>query len=164
MQIRVAEYADVEPLRDYAAALFAERLPGIYDRAAPSVDEEIEFVRSHAEPENAVLLVAEEDERIVGLLGFIGRQLAEERHAGEFGLSVAEGHRGAGIGSALIEGLVSWAPQHGVSRIECRCWANNPDALRLYRRMGLVQEGLARRAIVRDGEEIDVCLLARLLP
>jgi RimJ/RimL family protein N-acetyltransferase len=34
----------------------------------------------------------------------------------------------------------------------------------LYRRLGFVDEGLARRAVIRDGEPVDVHLMARLLP
>lgn len=163
MHIRPVTYADTEALRDYAQALFAERLPGIYHRATPTLEEEREFIRSHIEPENSAMFVAEEDARIVGLIGLLARQLAEERHTGEFGLSVAREYRGRGIGTALIEALVEWASEHGITRIEAKSWANNPGSARLYKRMGFEEEGRARGAIIRDGELIDVVLLARRL-
>ena len=164
MHIRTATEADAAALCRYAEALFAEDLPGIFHREAPTVEEEIEFVRSHAEPTNSTLLIAERDGEIIGVIGFMGGKRDEERHAGEFGISVSKAHRGQGIGTALIEALVDWAPEGGVSRIECYSWANNPGSARLYRRMGFVEEGRMRRAIVRDGETIDVLLLARLFP
>ncbi len=110
MRIRVAEESDAEALRAYAEVLFAEDLPGIYRREAPSLEDERAFIRSHVAPANSTLMVAEEDGRIVGIIGFLGHDLPDERHAGEFGLSVAEGYRGRGIGTALIEALLAWAP------------------------------------------------------
>jgi len=163
VNIRTATDADASALRDYAEALFSEDLPGIFRREPPTLEEEAEFIRSHLERENATLLLAEEDGQIVGILGFIGHQRAEESHSGEFGISVAREYRGRGIGTALIEALIAWAPKHGVSRIECYSWSNNPGSARLYRRMGFVEEGRLRQAIMRDGEAIDALLLARLL-
>jgi len=164
MRIRVAQESDAEALRAYAEALFAEELPGIYRREVPSLEDELAFIRSHVDPANSTLMLAEEDGRIVGIIGFLGHDPPDERHSGEFGLSVAEGYRGRGIGTALIEALLEWAPPRGISRIEVRSWSNNPAATRLYRRMGFVQEGYAREAILRDGEAIDVHVMARLLP
>lgn len=163
MQIRTATEADASALRLYAQALFSEHLPGIFDRHTPTLEEEIEFIRSHTLPDNSTLLIAEKDDQIAGLLGFIGGKLAEQRHAGEFGISVAKEYRAQGIGTALIEALVAWAPEHGISRIECRSWSNNPGSARLYRRMGFVEEGRLHHAVLRDGESIDELVLARLL-
>jgi RimJ/RimL family protein N-acetyltransferase len=164
MRIRTVTEDDALALCFYAEALFAEHLPGIYDREAPTLEQELAFIRSHTEPENSTMFVAEEDRRVLGNIGFIGRTLAEERHAGEFGLSVAKEYRGRGIGTALIEALLAWAPAHGIWRVEVKSWSNNPGSKRLYERMGFAEEGLARAAIIRDGEMIDVIMMARLLP
>ena len=101
-----------------------------------------------------------------GLPGIFKRPdptLEEERHAGTLLLSVASSHRGHGIGTALVEALIAWAPTAGVSRIQAWAWANNPGSIALYERLGFEREGLCRHAIVSDGESVDVVLLARLL-
>lgn len=163
VQIRTATESDAEELRDYVVRLFSERLPGIFKRPDPTVEEEREFIRSRIEPDNSTLLVAIEDGRIVGVIGFLGGILEEERHAGTFALSVDSAHRGRGIGTALIEALLDWAPGDGVSRIQGWAWANNPGAIALYERMGFQREGVCRRAVISGGRPIDVVLLARLL-
>ncbi len=163
LEIRPAVAADAAELLQYASRLFSEGLPGIFRRPIPTPDEEREFIRSHVEPANSTLLVAILDGRIVGLVDFVGGTLAEESHAGTFGLSVDSAHRGHGIGTALIEALLSWAPEQGIARIQAWAWVNNPGAIALYERLGFVREGLCRHAVVVDGEPIDVVLLARLL-
>ncbi|MDI6843144.1 MAG: GNAT family protein [Anaerosomatales bacterium] len=163
MIIREATVEDAAALAEYAAELFAEGLPGIFSRSAPSLEEEIAFISSRIEPENSTLLVAEESGVAVGLLDFVGGTLVEDRHAGVFGVSVRRGWRGRGIGTALIEALLAWAPAHGIERVEARAWASNPRAIALYERLGFEREGVLRSAIKRDGAPIDVMVLARLL-
>jgi RimJ/RimL family protein N-acetyltransferase len=100
---------------------------------------------------------------VVGLLDFVGGTLPEEVHSGLFGLSVSRDHRGHGIGSALVQELLMWAPTRGISRVEVRAWVSNPRALALYERLGFEREGVLRNAVVVDGEPIDVVVLSRLL-
>jgi RimJ/RimL family protein N-acetyltransferase len=161
--IRTATLEDVEALRDYAGRLFAEHLPGIFRRDTPTIEQELEYLGSYLEPENATILVAEREGGIVGMLGFMGEKLAEEAHSGTLGVSVDAEARGTGIGTNLIEALIDWAPAHGITRIQLLAWANNPGSIRLYERLGFEREGVLRRAIITDGEPVDVLLLARLL-
>jgi RimJ/RimL family protein N-acetyltransferase len=161
--IRHATIADVEPLRSYTHALFAERLPGIYRRTPPTIEDEVEFVRSHTEPANSALFVATSGDEVVGLLDFVGGSLSENAHAGVFGISVASGMRGCGLGTRLVAELLDWAPTVGIRRVEVRCFSTNPRALALYRRLGFTDEGCLREAVSVDGESVDVFVLARLL-
>ena len=163
LEIRPATDEDAEELRQFAARLFAEKLPGIFRRQVPSLEGEREFIRSRIEPDNSTLLVARLEGFAVGLLDFVGETIAEEAHAGTFGLSVDREHRGQGIGTALLEALVAWAPAHGISRLQAWAWVNNPQAIALYERLGFEREGLCRQAVISDGEPVDVVLLARLL-
>lgn len=161
--IREATMDDVVELHGYALALFAERLPGIYSRENLTLEQEIEFLTPHVEQHNAVMFVAEEDGEIVGNVGFVGGKLAELAHAGEFGISMAAGYRGRGIGTRLIRALEEWAPARGITRIEVHAFSTNPGGLRLYERLGYEHEGLLRRAAMVDGEPVDIFVLSKLL-
>ncbi|TLM97768.1 MAG: GNAT family N-acetyltransferase, partial [Actinobacteria bacterium] len=163
LEIREATEEDAPELRDYAEALFAERLPGVFSWPVPTLEDEIAFVRAHVEPENSALLVAVVDGVIAGLASLTGGTLAEDRHTGTFGLSVARDFRGRGIGTALIRALLSWARRHRITRVQCWSWASNPRAISLYERLGFEREGVARQAIVSAGRPVDAILLAILL-
>jgi putative acetyltransferase len=129
----------------------------------PTLEDEVSFITAHTSAANSILLMAEVDGEIAGLIGLEGEPLPEEAHVGTFGVSVDQAWRGRGIGGALIDALVTWAGDNGVTRVQGYVWATNPRALELYQRHGFVLEGLSRRAIMRDGESIDVYLIARLL-
>jgi RimJ/RimL family protein N-acetyltransferase len=163
MVIREATIEDAAALAEYAAELFSEGLPGIFARPAPSLEDETAFIRSRLEPANSTLLLAEEGGTVIGLLDFAGGTLPENRHAGTFGVSERSGWRGRGVGTALIERLLAWAPAHGVERIEAHAWATNPRAVALYERLGFEREGELRGAVKRDGTPIDVIVLARFV-
>ena len=102
MMIRTATPDDAPQLRDYAERLFAERLPGIFRRDAPTLDQEVAYIAACTEPANSTLLVAEEDGAIVGLAGLQGESNAEEAHVATLAISVARECRGRGVGTALI--------------------------------------------------------------
>ena len=161
--IRDATEADAEALRAYATSLLAENLPGIYGGPAPSLAEEIAYVRSRTAPANCALIVAVRDGDVLGAVDFVGGHHAEEAHAGEFGVSVARGSRGCGLGTRLVDALLAWAPTAGIRRVEVQVFACNPRALALYRRLGFEDEGVLREALMVDGEPVDMHVLARLL-
>ncbi len=54
----------------------------------------------------------------------------------EFGVSVVAGHRGRGIGRALIDHLERWAANHGVERMVLNVSEANEGAIRLYHELG----------------------------
>lgn len=162
--IRTAAIGDAEPLMAYAARLFSEGLPGIFRRDPPTFEQEVEFIRSRVGPDGCTLMVAlDEAGSIVGLLDFMREPLDEQAHCGTFGISVDRDHRGEGVGTALLEALFAWAPEHGITRIQAYAWATNPRAIELYERHGFEREGVLRRSLLRDGCYIDTIALAKLL-
>ena len=67
---------------------------------------------------------------------------------GEFGVSVVEGHRGHGIGRALIAHLERWAAGRGVQRMILTVAEANPDAIRLYHALGYTEyDRVMRKAL-----------------
>jgi RimJ/RimL family protein N-acetyltransferase len=159
--IREVSFDDAEGLQQYASKLFAERLPGLYERPAPSLDDERAYVASHLTRDNSTLLAAFVDGRVAGLAGILGRDLPQESHVGMVGVSVDQDFRGRGVGTSLLTALLEWAPRHDLIRVEIEAFANNPRAIELYERLGFAREGVRRGAVLVDGEYIDVVGLAQ---
>ncbi len=162
--IREALEADAKELQRYTAEVLAERLPTVLGFAKPpTVEEERKFLGRCIQSPNSVVLIAELDGELVGMLDFHGHMEPQWRHAGVFGMSTAKSRRGQGIGTALIEALLRWAPSHGVTRIELEVLGNNLGAIRLYECLGFEHEGCRRGAIVVAEKSVDVILMAKLL-
>lgn len=162
--IRHAVASDATALHDFMVGIVAERLPVLYERAAaPSVDEEREFIERFAGASRSALFVAAIGDRVVGVLDFHGHKRAQAAHGGAFGMSVSAEERGKGVGRALLQALVDWAPAVGLSRLELEVFATNARAIALYGAMGFQLEGTRRGAVVVNGQAVDVLVMSRLL-
>lgn len=124
--------------------------------------EEREYLERVAAADNSLAIFATVDEQFVGSLTFDGGRRRRLRHVGEFGISVTRAYAGLGIGQAMIEYMLDWAQASGVVRkINLKVRVDNEGAIRLYRRMGWVEEGRTTRDTLIDGKFND-CLFMGL--
>ena len=109
--------------------------------------------------EGAMLLVADAGRQIVGAV-----------HASisggivDLGMFVVDGHRGAGLGRALLEAVIGWARVAGAHKISLAAWTTNHPAIGLYARYGFRVEGTRRRHYRRrDGALWDSLVMGLVL-
>jgi RimJ/RimL family protein N-acetyltransferase len=109
-----------------------------------------------------LILVAECDGTLVGELSFTAPTLRRIAHCGRFGIYVAENARGRGIGEALIKTLLTWAVAHPVlQKVWLGVLSTNPGAVRLYQRLGFVEEARrSREFCLPQGRYADDILMA----
>lgn len=102
--------------------------------------------------------------QIIGLVVADGKGRRAIQHRAGIGLSVANGWRGRGVGTALMEQIIAWARDSGViTRLELEALVRNETAIRLYERLGFQREGLVRHALLRHGEYLDEISMGLLL-
>jgi RimJ/RimL family protein N-acetyltransferase len=165
ISIRPAEGSDASELVALAAAIGGE--PGGWllttEAWRPVADERryLKAVRRHAD---AAVLVALDDDRIVGRLSLARDPHPASTHVADLGMMVAASHRRRGIGRKLLEAAVSWARAAGVEKLELHVFPWNEPAIRLYEDFGFEREGLRRRHYLRDGVAVDALLMAYHLP
>jgi RimJ/RimL family protein N-acetyltransferase len=127
-------------------------------------DQEREYLARVAGSDNSLAIVAIADGAIIGGLTFDGGTRPRLRHAGEFGISVAQAWAGRGIGRAMLEYLIAWAEAGGVVRkINLKVRADNEGAIRLYRSMGWVHEGRTTRDTLINGQFNDCLIMGRAI-
>jgi putative acetyltransferase len=118
-----------------------------------------------AEPKpNEFLLLALMDGEVAGNAGLMQPNNSPRRsHAMHLGLAVREAFQRQGVGSALMEALVSIADNWlNVSRIELTVFTDNERAIALYRKHGFEIEGTHKAYALRAGKFADTYSMARL--
>ncbi len=111
------------------------------------------------------ILGAFDGERLCGTAGLSVSARIQERHkALLFGMAVAAGHGGRGIGRLLVDDLLARAAaMPHVTQVTLSVTAGNAAAERLYRACGFTVYGREPRAVCIDGEFFDKLLMVRML-
>jgi RimJ/RimL family protein N-acetyltransferase len=139
-------------------SLFLSREPGEFNVPVPT---ERLFIRQTNARKNGIILLALDQDDVVGMIDFHGGNRQRSLHTGEFGMSVRKDHWGRGIGAHLLDAVIDWARQNGLTRkIKLRVQANNERAIALYRSRGFVEEGVLRREYRVHGQWVDTILMA----
>jgi len=113
--------------------------------------------------EGYVGFVAELDGQMVGELTLFIENRPRTRHGLSFGIGVDPAFSGRGIGERLIRNGLDYAFNWlGATRVELEVFHDNARARRLYQRIGFEQEGVRRKACLRDGDYHDIILMAML--
>jgi GNAT superfamily N-acetyltransferase len=132
--------ADLPALARSEAGLNAETAGRLDQTVSPDWPdiESPEGHRAHLADPRWLVLVADDAETIVGhLAGSVGRPpWRTVLVATIFSMHVVPGHRGAGIGSALLSVFRDWALDHQARALEVSTYTANQAALRFYQRHG----------------------------
>ena len=162
--IREAEPTDAKKLLD-----FINRVAGETDYLGFGAGEfelteaeEAEFLESCQAADNQIYLVALIEDELVGTLHFAGGGRPRVRHVGEFGMSVFKAYWGQGVGSLLLDTLLTWARQTGVvTKVNLRVRSDNRRAVALYERKGFIVEGRLTKEMFVDGRYYDLLAMGR---
>ena len=162
--IRVSRLDDAEALHGYLEALNDDDHPGLLHRSElPSIEQEREFIqRFHNGGGHLIFLV--DGERILGCAELTLGKAPYRNHCATLGINLIKEARSKGHGTAMITALHDWArAQPHVDRIQLEVFSTNPDAVKLYERLGYVREGRRQGAIKRDDAFIDMIQMVLIL-
>jgi ribosomal protein S18 acetylase RimI-like enzyme len=123
----------------------------------------LEFEQSYLEGQlekiaqrTLVQLLATAGDEVIGVseIGIKGRV---ESHIGDFGISVASGWRGLGVGTALLQAVLDEAQIHlpALEIVTLTVFANNETAIKMYRRFGFEEFGRLPGGIIHRSQHID---------
>lgn len=157
-EIRTPTLSDAAAFIVYLRALHEHvDHPGVIPRTEfPSEEIQREWIEKYTSG-GGYCLVMLSGERIVGCAELTRGRGNHRHHCASLGISLLKEARGQGYGTQLIERLHHWArDQPELERIQLEVFHTNPDAIRLYERLGYVHEGRRVGAIKRFGESIDM--------
>jgi GNAT superfamily N-acetyltransferase len=98
---------------------------------------------------HALISIAEVDDEVVGMVEVVllladppDHQILVPRRAADVHTVVLDGHRGRGIGAALLAEAERVAAAHDVSIVYANIFATNDDAVRFYSTAGFGPRGI----------------------
>ncbi len=165
--IRSADVMDARQILELSKMVVAEDIYQLLtlDELDLTVTSEENWIISHRDHPSRLIIVAEINDEVVGLLDFCNGNRNRTSHTGEFGMSMAKAYRGLGIGTEMIKALIEWAQNsETIEKINLTVHSNNEPARNLYEKMGFKIEGVKEKEIkYQDGHYVDAVLMSRVV-
>lgn len=167
IHIRVVRLADAQQMLAIQQEVIAEEqyLISTGTEFQQTVEGQQAWIQKILANDRETILIAEYNDDMVGWLAFQSPERKRLAHTGSFGMMVCKEYRGQGIGKQLIEALLTWAvanPQ--IEKVCLGVFSTNVGAIKLYRKMGFIEEGRKINEIkVSDNEYIDDVLMYKMV-
>ncbi|MGL5714411.1 MAG: GNAT family N-acetyltransferase [Paraclostridium sp.] len=111
--------------------------------------------------DNSIVVVATINDKIVSIGSINSTKKERTKHNGVLGISIRKSFWGIGLGSVIMEYLISWANSNGITkRIELLVREDNDRAIKLYEKYGFDREGLLKWDMCVDNVYYNTIMMA----
>lgn len=159
MQIRDAVAADAPGIM----AIYNDAVrhtTAIWNEALVDADNRRQWMQERQARGYPVLVAVDAQGHVLGYASFGDwRAFDGYRHTVEHSVYVRQGHRGSGIGQALMQALIERARALGKHVMVAAIEAGNTGSIALHRRLGFEQTGLMPEVGVKFGRWLDLAFL-----
>ena len=114
---------------------------------------------------DSILLVAEQEGKVVGVLDVRRSNRKKIKHIAEFGVSVLPDFENRGIATKLIQTFLGWAEKESqIEKAVLTVFATNGRAIALYSKLGFTEECRHIKAIRQEtGEYVDLIQMYKFI-
>lgn len=106
-------------------------------------EQEREVIKQINSDSNSLLLLAEQDGKLIGNIDLIGSGRSKTGHTARLGIGLLLESRNKGIGSILMNEVIKWAKNHSELRlIWLDTYSTNMVGLTLYNKVGFKPAGV----------------------
>jgi RimJ/RimL family protein N-acetyltransferase len=128
-----------------------------------TVEDQRQTIKTILSRDNQTILVAENDDNLIGYLAAIGGDFKRNRHRAYIVIGILKAFIDQKIGTRLFTELDKWTRHHAVHRLELTVMAHNERAIRLYKKMGFEIEGTKKHSLLISGSYVDEYHMAKLI-
>ena len=92
--------------------------------------------------DGGLILVAEDKEKIIGLLSLRAEKIKRLKHIAIMSLDIQEEYCNQGIGTKLLSYMIDWTKKNSqIEKICLHVLASNERAIHVYKKIGFIEEG-----------------------
>lgn len=128
-----------------------------------TVEQEQAFLEDKMKQPNSALLLGRIGGELAATVGVSGTTHPRLSHIADVGISVEKKFWHIGVGGAMMEAAFAFAREAGIRSLTLGARADNTRAIALYERLGFVQYGRRKDALLMRGEYYDEILMQLML-
>lgn len=161
--IRTPAAEDTEKVLDYMKTIFQDdRFFLTTTEEAQewqTIDKERQRIQTFCDHPDKLFVITETNDHVISMTHLECGEKIRARHVGRLGISVLPEYRGIGLGTAKMQMIIDWAMAHpGIEKLALEVWASNKRAIRLYEKMGFVEEGRKIKEVKYANSTYDDCI------
>ena len=123
-----------------------------------------EHIKNTHKSDLGVVLVCEIKNEIVGILDFQRMHLKSMSHCGDFEIIVKNEYTNNGIGKSIVSYFEDYIKNHTtVQKVNLKVPSNNQKAIKMFRELGFLKEGIRQKSIFSNGEYFDQVLMSKAI-
>jgi RimJ/RimL family protein N-acetyltransferase len=164
-RIRPEDWLPYKELRTEAVRLHPEAFSATYENEQSRTDEQWrERVATNARSTDNVILVADNEDQLVGMVGLYREQGKHHHVATIWGVYVQADYRRHNVGCSLMQDAIAWARQQaGLKKLKLQVNVANEPAHKLYLSCGFQETGRLYQEMNVDGQLCDMILMELFL-
>ncbi len=120
------------------------------DEYGETIEEEARFLEGINSSDDALMIVCLINKKMIGICTIYFNKFRKIKHRATISLAILKEYWGMGIGTLMIDELVSAAKNRGVTQLELDCYEENERARSLYEKAGFTKTGEIPNAIKLD--------------
>lgn len=124
-----------------------------------TIEEEISFIEKVLKSNNQCMYLVFLNNDLISTAGFHGSMLSRVNHRVSIGISVLQAYNNLGVGSIVMEELISKAKEYHKTKIELEVRSDNPNAIHLYGKFGFKIEGYREDGFYVDDKFVGLTLM-----
>lgn len=123
-----------------------------------------EYITATSNEPSSIMLLALIDSEIISIATINSSQKERTKHVGTLGIVISKKYTGLGLGRLLMNDLIEWAKQNGVTKkISLVTNETNTVAIELYKKLGFEVEGLLKKDNFINGNFNNTVIMGLLL-
>lgn len=125
-----------------------------------TIKQEETFLQQLVDSPHQYMAIALDGNQVIATAGFHANPLQRLRHRASLGISIRQKYHNLGLGTLLMNHLIVQAKHMGKRILELEVRKDNYAAIKLYEKVGFLQEGIKKQAFYVDGKYIDMIMMA----
>jgi RimJ/RimL family protein N-acetyltransferase len=156
-------YANEKYFKSFHEALASVAKERIYIEMLepPRLEDVAVFQMGLIQKKGPTFYAVNENEQVVGWADIFPEDNPRQNHRGSLGMGIISEYRGQGIGTRLLQAVLKQAKEFGLEKVELNVYTSNTNAIKLYRKLGFVEEGLIKKYRKLDGKYFDCLIMAK---
>jgi RimJ/RimL family protein N-acetyltransferase len=154
--LRTPRWEDLNDLTEFINSLVEEGVDITMNKKVTRQEEAEWLGHRLADLENdkVFMLVAEVDGKVVAN-SELGKKSGLSEHVGGIGIGIQDGYRDIGVGTEMLNALISKAKEWNLRILELGVFSTNDRAQHVYRKVGFKETGRFPKEIFKDNKYID---------